>query len=146
MATRLILEPIFEADFEECSYSFIRAFGAPGLKESRTHLKAEYCAVYDANLKGILRFHSARQADSLCANAVADGAVLLATDRDVAQSPGGGEKKKDGGRPTVKRNDQGTPRGRVISPTGQYLSALVRQSVFIAPRGRPNGPKPNWLR
>jgi hypothetical protein len=53
MATLLILEPIFEADFEDCSYGFRPNRSAhQALKEIRTHLKAGYQAVYDADLKG----------------------------------------------------------------------------------------------
>ena len=55
MAALLILEPIFEADFEDCSYGF-----RPGrsthqaLEEIRGYVKAGYQAVYDADLKGYL--------------------------------------------------------------------------------------------
>jgi RNA-directed DNA polymerase len=55
MATLLILEPIFEADFEDCSYGFRPGRSAhQALKEIRGHLKAGYQAVYDADLKGYL--------------------------------------------------------------------------------------------
>jgi RNA-directed DNA polymerase len=51
MATLLILEPIFEADFEECSHGFRPGRGAhDALEEIRGHLKAGYQAVYDADL------------------------------------------------------------------------------------------------
>jgi RNA-directed DNA polymerase len=55
MATLLILEPIFEADFEDCSYGFRPGRSAhQALEEIRGHLKAGYQAVYDADLKGYL--------------------------------------------------------------------------------------------
>jgi RNA-directed DNA polymerase len=55
MATLLILEPIFEADFEDCSYGFRPDRSAQqALEEIRTHLKAGFQAVYDADLKGYL--------------------------------------------------------------------------------------------
>jgi len=55
MATLLILEPIFEADFEDCSYGFRPNRSAhQALEEIRGHLKAGYQAVYDADLKGYL--------------------------------------------------------------------------------------------
>jgi RNA-directed DNA polymerase len=55
MATLLILEPIFEADFEECSYGFRPNRSAhQALEEIRTHLKEGFQAVYDADLKGYL--------------------------------------------------------------------------------------------
>ena len=53
MATLLILEPIFEADFEDCSYGFRPERSAhQALEEIRGHIKAGYQAVYDADLKG----------------------------------------------------------------------------------------------
>jgi RNA-directed DNA polymerase len=53
MATLLILEPIFEADFEDCSYGFRPGRSAhQALQEIRGHLQAGYQAVYDADLKG----------------------------------------------------------------------------------------------
>ena len=55
MATLLILEPIFEADFEDCSYGFRPGRSAhQALEEIRGHIKAGYQAVYDADLKGYL--------------------------------------------------------------------------------------------
>ena len=53
MATLLILEPIFEADFEDCSYGFRPGRSAhQALEEIRGHVDAGYQAVYDADLKG----------------------------------------------------------------------------------------------
>ena len=55
MATLLILEPIFEADFEDCSYGFRPGRSAhQALEEIRGHLQNGYQAVYDADLKGYL--------------------------------------------------------------------------------------------
>jgi RNA-directed DNA polymerase len=55
MATLLILEPIFEADFEDCSYGFRPNRSAhQALEEIRTHLQGGFQAVYDADLKGYL--------------------------------------------------------------------------------------------
>ncbi len=55
MATLLIREPIFEEDFEDCSYGFRPGRSAhQALEEIRGHLKAGYQAVYDADLKGYL--------------------------------------------------------------------------------------------
>ena len=53
MATLLILEPIFEADFEDCSYGFRPNRSAhQALEEIRGHLQRGLQAVYDADLKG----------------------------------------------------------------------------------------------
>ena len=52
-ATLLILEPIFEADFQDCSYGYRPGRSAhQALEEIRGHLKDGYQAVYDADLKG----------------------------------------------------------------------------------------------
>jgi len=114
MAALLILEPIFEADFEECSYGFRPGRSAHmALKEIQEHLQAGYCAVYDADLKG---YFDSIPHDKLMACVqmrVADGAVLRLI-RMWLKAPV--VEKKDGDRPTIRRNDQGTPQGGVISP------------------------------
>ena len=52
MAVLLILEPIFEEDFEDCSYGFRPGRSAhQALEAIRSHIKAGYQAVYDADLK-----------------------------------------------------------------------------------------------
>lgn len=53
MAALLILEPIFEADFEDCSYGFRPGRSAhQALEAIRRHLEAGYREVYDADLQG----------------------------------------------------------------------------------------------
>ena len=52
-AVKLILEPIFEADFEECSHGFRpRRSAQDALRIIRKHLKEGQGAVYDADLAG----------------------------------------------------------------------------------------------
>jgi len=116
LATLLILEPIFEADLEDCSYGFRpnrSAHQAP--EEIRTHLKAGFQAVYDADLRGY--FDSIPQ-DKLMAclrMRVVDQSVLKLIRMWLATpvvEPGG-----DGGEPDKwSRSRQGTPQGGVISP------------------------------
>ena len=114
MAALLILEPIFEADFEDCSYGFRPGRSAHlALKEIQEHLKAGYCAVYDADLKGYF--------DSIPHDKLMACVRMRVVDRSVLRLIGMWLKapvveKKDGGKPTVKRNGQGTPQGGVISP------------------------------
>src|SRR5947209_2241534 len=53
MAALLILEPIFEADFEDCSYGFRPGRSAhQALQEIQRHLQAGFREVYDADLQG----------------------------------------------------------------------------------------------
>jgi RNA-directed DNA polymerase len=52
-AVLLILEPIFEADFEDCSYGFRPGRNAhQTLEEIRENLRAGKCEIYDADLQG----------------------------------------------------------------------------------------------
>lgn len=114
-AVLLILEPIFEADFEDCSYGFRPGRSAHGaLRAIRQHLKAGLTAVYDADLAG---YFDSIPHDKLIACVrmrVVDGSVLGLI-RQWLQAPVV-EPTKDGKPPTVRRNDRGTPQGGVLSP------------------------------
>jgi RNA-directed DNA polymerase len=53
MATMLILEPIFETDFLECSYGFRPGISAhDGIREIMEELKQGRTTVYDADMQG----------------------------------------------------------------------------------------------
>jgi RNA-directed DNA polymerase len=114
-AVLLILEPIFEADFEDCSYGFRPGRSAhDALRAIREHLKAGKTAVYDADLAG---YFDSIPHDKLMACVrmrVVDGSVLGLI-RQWLNAPVV-ERSKDGKPPTVKRNDRGTPQGGVLSP------------------------------
>jgi RNA-directed DNA polymerase len=114
-AALLILEPIFEADFEDCSYGFRPGRSAhDALRDIRTHLTEGKTAVYDADLAGY--FDSIPQ-DKLIACVrmrVVDGSVLGLI-RQWLKAPVV-EPSQGGKPPTVRRNDRGTPQGGVLSP------------------------------
>ena len=116
MAALLILEPIFEADFEDCSYGFRPNRSAhQALEEIRRHLQQGYQAVYDADLKG---YFDSIPHDKLMAclrMRVVDRSVLklirMWLETPVVE-PGSGP-----GEPAKwSRSKQGTPQGGVISP------------------------------
>jgi len=114
MATLLILEPIFEADFCDCSYGFRPGRSAHlALREIQEHLRAGKCAVYDADLKGYFDTIPHDKLMACVRMRVADRSVLrlirLWLQAAVVE-------RKDGDKPTVSRNDRGTPQGGVISP------------------------------
>jgi RNA-directed DNA polymerase len=114
-AVLLILEPIFEADFEDCSYGFRPGRSAhQALRAIQQHLKKGYSAVYDADLAG---YFDSIPHDKLVACVrmrVVDGAVLGLIrqwlNAPVVEPPSKGEP------PTIGRNSKGTPQGGVLSP------------------------------
>ena len=114
-AVLLILEPIFETDFEDCSHGFRPGRSAhDALRIIHQHLKEGQTAVYDADLAGY--FDSIPQ-DKLIACVrmrVVDGSVLGLI-RQWLKAPVV-EPSKDGKPPTVHRNGRGTPQGGVLSP------------------------------
>ena len=116
MATLLILEPIFEADFEDCSYGFRPGRSAhQALGEIRGHLQAGYQAVYDADLKGYFDSIPHDKLQACLRMRIADRSVLklirLWLQTPVVEAP-----QEKGGTPQVSRPKKGTPQGGVISP------------------------------
>jgi RNA-directed DNA polymerase len=119
MATLLILEPIFEADFEDCSYGFRPGRSAhQALEEIRGHVQAGYQAVYDADLKGYFDSIPHDKLQACVRMRVADRSVQklirlwLQAPVVEKESTGGGS----GGGKRWSRSKKGTPQGGVISP------------------------------
>ena len=115
-AAMLILEPIFEEDFEDCSYGFRPGRNAhQALEEIRGHVKAGYQAVYDADLKGYFESIPHERLMACLRMRIADRSVLrlirMWLEAPVVEPPDG-----EGGQPTVRRSKKGTPQGGVISP------------------------------
>lgn len=115
-AVLLILEPIFEADFEDCSYGFRPERSAhDALRALQEHLAAGKCAVYDADLEG---YFDSIPHDKLLACVrmrVVDKSVLRLA-RMWLEAPVVEASAAKGGKPTVRRNERGTPQGGVVSP------------------------------
>jgi Retron-type reverse transcriptase len=115
-AVLLVLEPIFEADFEDCSYGFRPGRNAhQALEKIRQELAAGRCTIYDADLEG---YFDSIPHDKLMACIrvrVVDGSLLrlirMWLKAPVVEEGPGGK-----GKPTIKRNQKGTPQGGVISP------------------------------
>jgi RNA-directed DNA polymerase len=113
-ATLLILEPIFEADFNDCSFGFRPGRNAhQALEEIREHVHAGRQEIYDADLKGYF--------DSIPHEKLMAGLRTRISDRSVLklirmwlEAPV--LEEDDDGKPTVTRSKKGTPQGGVISP------------------------------
>jgi RNA-directed DNA polymerase len=130
-ASLLILEPIFEADFEQCSYGFRPERNAhQALAEIRWLIGQGYQAVYDADLKGYFDSIPHERLMACVRMRVADRSVqkLIGMWLKVAVVEGGGG--SGGGGLLGKRNRQGTPQGGVISPLLSNLYLHWFDKVF----------------
>jgi RNA-directed DNA polymerase len=134
MATLLILEPIFEADFLDCSYGFRPGPKAhQALEEIRGHLKAGYQAVYDADLKGYFDSIPHEQLLACLRHRITDRSVLqlirMWLEAPVVEAEGGGGAGK------WTRNEKGTPQGGVVSPLLANLYLHWFDALFHGPQG-----------
>jgi RNA-directed DNA polymerase len=127
-AAKLVLEPIFEADFEDNAYGYRSARGAvDAVKDVHRHLCRRYTDVVDADLS---RYFDSIPHDDLLksvARRVADGAVLrlikLWLKAPIEEREGDGKRRIVGG----KGNRSGTPQGGVASP----LLANIYMNRFL---------------
>ena len=134
MAALLILEPIFEADFLDCSYGFRpgrnRAPGAGG--DPRAYRRPGYQAVYDADLKSYFDTIPHERLMACLRMRVVDRSVLklirMWLEAKVVDS-----EAADGQHPSVQRVQAGTPQGGVISPllSNIYLHRFDRSFYHL---------------
>ena len=137
MAVMLVIEPIFEADFLDCSFGFRPGKSAhQAIDTIAGHLQAGFRDVYDADLKGYF--------DTIPHDQLMKCLQMRITDRQVLKlirmwlkSPV--IERDDEGRTKGTRPKQGTPQGGVISP----LLANVYLHWFEKAFHSPDGPA-NW--
>jgi len=133
MATLLILEPIFEADFLDCSFGFRPGRSAhQALAAIRGSLQAGYTAVYDADLQAYF--------DSIPHDKLLAAVGMRITDRSVLHLirmwlQAAVVEADGGGPPKVSRARRGTPQGGVISPLLANLYLHWFDRVFHSPGG-----------
>ena len=133
-AAKLILEPIFEADFLDSSFGFRPGRSAhQAIDAIRQHLASGRNDIYDADLKGYF--------DTIPHDQLLQAVGMRVTDRQVMSllrmwltSPV--EETDERGRTQRTRPTRGTPQGGVISP----LLANIYLHWFEVLFNKPDGP------
>jgi RNA-directed DNA polymerase len=143
-AVMLIIEPIFEADFMDCSYGFRPKRSAhDALKKVRQCLREGFNGVYDADLKGYFDSIPHDKLMKCLRMRIVDRSVLKLIRMwlqapVVEQGRGGGMK--------VNRRQKGTPQGGVISPLLANIYLHWFEKVFYSVDGPGNWAKAHIVR
>lgn len=133
MAALIILEPIFEQDFLECSYGFRPGRSAhDALEEIKGNIQEGLSEVYDADLKGYFDSISHEKLMACLKWRISDRHVLRLI-RLWLEAPV--MEKGSDGRPKITRTGKGTPQGGVISPMLANLFLHWFDKVFHGPKG-----------
>lgn len=128
-AAKLVLEPIFEADFEDCAYGY-RPKRSAGDAIRTTHrlIRQGYTAVVDADLSKYFDTIPHAELIKCVARRVVDAKVMrlikLWLSTPVEERDGAGRRRMSGG----KSNRKGTPQGGVISPllANLYMNRFLK--------------------
>jgi RNA-directed DNA polymerase len=129
----LILEPIFEVDFLDCSFGFRPGRNAhQALETIRQNLAAGRCTVYDADLEGYFDSIPHEELMACVRMRVVDGSVLRLIEQWLNAPV---EETDEEGRKRRRRNDKGTPQGGVISPLLANIYLHWFDHVFHAKGG-----------
>jgi RNA-directed DNA polymerase len=132
-AALLILEPIFEADFLDCSYGYRPARRAhEALAALLAAVRAGDTAIYDADLQAYFDSIPHDKLMQCVERRVVDRSVLRLL-RQWLTAPV--EERDENDRPRRRRPTQGTPQGGVISPLLANLYLHWFDVVFHRPHG-----------
>jgi RNA-directed DNA polymerase len=144
MAVMLIIEPIFEADFLDCSFGFRPGRSAhQALDAIAEHLKAGYREVYDADLQGYFDTIPHGQLMKCLEMRISDRSVLKLI-RMWLEAPV--VEQDDEGHTKATRNRQGTPQGGVISPLLANIYLHWFEKAFHGPDGPAHWAKAKLVR
>ena len=114
MAALLVLEPIYETDFQDCSYGFRPGRSAhQALAAVRTALEQGYREVYDADLKGYFDTIPHKQLLEVLGQRIADSTMLRLIGSWLKAPV---VEKDERGKERQTHPQAGTPQGGVISP------------------------------
>ena len=129
MSCKMVIESIFEADFQDCSYGFRPRRSAEGaIKEIHQNLKDYKVEVFDADLSGYFDTIPHSKLMILLKERIVDQRVLRLIGMwlkcPIIEVDERGKRRVFGG----KKNKIGTPQGGVISPllANIYLNLLDR--------------------
>jgi RNA-directed DNA polymerase len=127
-AAKIVIEPIFEADFEDNAYGYRPARGAvDAVKEVHRHLCRGYADVVDADLSKYFDTIPHSELIKSVARRVVDRNVLrlikMWLRAPIEERDADGTRRMSGG----KRNTHGTPQGGVASP----LLANIYMNRFL---------------
>lgn len=130
MATKLVIEPIFEADFCDTSYGFRPRKSAHDAVDDVTYaMNTGYTEIIDADLSKYFDTIPHANLMAVVAERICDGAILhliqMWLKAPIMEQDKDGTKRNIGG---GKGNRKGTPQGGVISPllSNLYLHILDR--------------------
>jgi RNA-directed DNA polymerase len=143
-AALLIIEPIFEANFMDCSYGFRPKRSAhDALAEVRKHLKKGLNAAYDADLRGYFDSIPHEKLMKCLRMRIVDRSVLKLI-RMWLQAPIVEQDRK--GSKKATRSKKGTPQGGVISPLLANVYLHWFEKVFYSKEGPGNWAKAQIVR
>jgi RNA-directed DNA polymerase len=128
-AAKLVLEPIFEADFEDCAYGYRpRRSGVGAVKEVHRLIRQGYTDVVDADLSKYFDTIPHAQLLKTVARRIVDRHVLwlikLWLKAPVEERDGEGRRRLTGG----KQSKYGTPQGGIVSPllANLYMNRFLK--------------------
>ncbi len=124
MAVKIVIEPIFEADFQDNSYGFRPKRNAhQAVEDVKKHLFTSKTDVIDADISKYFDTIAHDKLMQLVAKRIMDKQILKLT-KMWLKAPI--VEEREDGRKEYKGNDKGTPQGGVISPllANIYLNVL----------------------
>jgi RNA-directed DNA polymerase len=133
-AVKLVLEPIFEADFLECSHGFrLERSAHDAIAEVKRNLRDGRTAIYDADLSSYFDTIPHDKLMLCVERRIVDRSVLALIRLWLTCEVE--ERDEDGGPPRRSRPSAGTPQGGVISPLLANLYLHWFDKLFHGPTG-----------